>query len=131
MKSGSRGLLIVLLLTVVMLTTLTGCTYGTPTGEDDTTTSFLPVVIFTVVLFGMFYFLAIRPQRKRQKQQREMMTQLAKGDKVITAGGIMGVIEQMDEDTIVLKVESGTSIRFARNSVVGKPDEVLGQMNRR
>ncbi len=127
----SRILLIALLLTVVILATLTGCAYGTPTTGEESSTSFLPVVIFTVVLFGMFYFLAIRPQRKRQKKQQEMMQQLEKGNKVITAGGIMGVIEQMDEETIVLKVESGASIRFARNSVVGKPDDVLGQMNRR
>jgi len=82
--------------------------------------SMLPLIIFLVLIFGLFYFVMIRPQRKRQKEHESMVQQLQKGDKVITAGGIYGVIESTSEDSIVLKVESGTTIRVARGSVVGR-----------
>ena len=85
--------------------------------------SILPIILFTVVLFGLFYMLAIRPQRKRQKQQQDLLADLHKGDRVITAGGIHGVIDSLDETTIVLRVESGAMLRFARGSVVGKTSE--------
>jgi len=85
--------------------------------------SIWPIIIFTVVLFGLFYLLAIRPQRKRQKQHQHMLTELHKGDRVITAGGIHGVIDSLDEDTILLRVESGATLRFARGSIVGKMGE--------
>jgi preprotein translocase subunit YajC len=79
-----------------------------------------PIIIFTVVLFGLFYLLAIRPQRKRQKQHQEMLSDLQKGTHVVTAGGIHGIIESLDEETMVLKVESGATVRFARGSIVAK-----------
>ncbi len=82
--------------------------------------SIWPIIIFTVVLFGLFYLLAIRPQRKRQKQHQDMLGELQRGDRVITAGGIHGVIESLNEDTIVLRVESDAMLRFARGSIVGK-----------
>jgi preprotein translocase subunit YajC len=73
-----------------------------------------------VFIFGVFYFLLIRPQRKRQKEHQQLMTELKKGDKVITAGGIYGVIESLSEDSIVIKVESGVTMRVARGSVALK-----------
>jgi preprotein translocase subunit YajC len=82
--------------------------------------SIWPIIIFTVVLFGLFYLLAIRPQRKRQKQHQEMLADLQKGTHVVTAGGIHGTIESLDEETMVLKVESGATVRFARGSIVAK-----------
>jgi len=77
-------------------------------------------VIFLVLIFGIFYFLFIRPQRKRQKEHQQLVEELKRGDNVITAGGIYGVIESVSEESIVIKVESGTTIRVARNSVALK-----------
>ena len=85
--------------------------------------SIWPIIIFTVVLFGLFYLLAIRPQRKRQKNQQDLLADLHKGDRVVTAGGIHGVIDNLDETTVVLRVESGATLRFARGSIVGKTSE--------
>ncbi len=76
-------------------------------------------IIFLVLIFGVFYLLMIRPQRKRQKQHQQMMQELKRGDKVITAGGIYGQIDSMDEESVLLKVESGATIRVSRSSVVG------------
>ena len=78
-----------------------------------------PLIIFLVFIFGMFYFLMIRPQRKRQKEHQQLVEELKKGDKVITAGGIYGQIESLSQDSVVLKIESGT-IRIARTSIIGK-----------
>jgi preprotein translocase subunit YajC len=78
------------------------------------------ILIFLALMFALVYFLIIRPQRKRQKEHEELMTELRRGDKVITAGGIYGQIESVSEDSVVLKVESGTTIRVSRGSVTTK-----------
>ena len=78
------------------------------------------IIIFLMLIFGVFYFLFIRPQRKRQKDHQHMMTDLKVGDKVITVGGIYGKIESLGEDSVVLKIESDTRIRIARNGIAGK-----------
>ncbi len=77
------------------------------------------IIAFMAVIFAVFYFLMIRPQRRRQKQHQEMMQQLKRGNRVVTASGIYGEIDALDEDSVLLKVESGAIIRMARNSVVG------------
>ena len=84
----------------------------------------------TVLLFGMMYFVMIRPQRRRQKEHDEMVQELHRGDKVITAGGIYGRVESVSDDSVVLKVESGVTIRVAKSSVGGKqlePTEQTGK----
>lgn len=78
------------------------------------------LIIFLALIFAVFYFLMIRPQRRRQKETQTMLQQLQKGDRVVTAGGIYGEIESMDETTIVIKVESGATIRVAKSSVMGR-----------
>ena len=107
---------------------LGGCTL---TGEDggDFATSIYPMLIFIVALFGLMYFLMIRPQRRRQKEQQGLIDQLQKGDRVVTAGGIHGQIESLREDSVVLKVESGATMRIAKSSIVykqGEPEPKVG-----
>jgi preprotein translocase subunit YajC len=80
------------------------------------------MVIFLVAIFAIMYFLMIRPRQKQQKQHEEMMQELRVGDKVIIAGGIYGVIESLGEDTVILKIESGATMRVARNSILGKQE---------
>jgi len=74
-------------------------------------------IVFLALIVGVFYFIMIRPQQKRQKEHRQLMEELKRGDKVITAGGIYGQIETVSDENVVIKVESGTTIRVARNSV--------------
>ena len=83
-------------------------------------TNIVFIIIFLVVIFVMFYFFMIRPQRKRQKEHEELLGHLRGGDRVITAGGIYGQIESVSEDSVVLKVESGATLRVAKASIVGK-----------
>ena len=120
-RSKILGLvLIVALLAIVAL--LGGC-YPAEGEEGGGTSSTIYMIVFLVLIFAMFYFLMIRPQRKRQKEHQQMMEELRKGDRVITAGGIYGVIESVSEDSIVIKVEGGTTIRLAKGSVALKREQ--------
>jgi preprotein translocase subunit YajC len=109
-------------LLLVLSTLLLG---GCATTEDgaDTGTSTIYMIVFLVLLAGIFYMFIIRPQSKRQKEQRDLNTSLQTGDRVITIGGIYGRIESLREDSVILKVESGTTIKVARNSISGKQEE--------
>jgi len=113
------GLISGLLITVLVFIGAGGCIPG-QAPEGDGGTSIAPLIIFLVLIFGLFYFVMIRPQRRKQKEHQMMVQELQKGDKVITAGGIYGIIESLSEDSIVLKIESGSTIRVARGSVVGQ-----------
>mgnify|MGYP000023451917 CR=1 FL=1 len=70
-----------------------------------------------VVMFVVFYLLAIRPQRKRQKEHTDMVAALAKGDEVITAGGMLGKITKVEDDWVVLKVAETVELKFQKSSV--------------
>ncbi|MFA5317772.1 MAG: preprotein translocase subunit YajC [Dehalococcoidales bacterium] len=94
---------------------LGGCVpAATGTGGE---TNPLSLVIILVLIFAMFYFLAIRPQRRRQKDQQKLLQELKKGDRVITVGGIYGVVESSDEESVVIKVESGQTLRMAKGGI--------------
>jgi preprotein translocase subunit YajC len=80
------------------------------------------MIIFLVVIFAVMYFLMIRPRQKQQKEQEAMMAELRPGDKVIIAGGIYGQIESLSEETAILKIESGATMKIARNSILGKQE---------
>jgi preprotein translocase subunit YajC len=86
------------------------------------------MVIFLVAIFAVMYFLMIRPRQKQQKEHEEMTKELRAGDKVIIAGGIYGTIENLGEDTVTLKIESGATMRVARGSILAKQD--IGESDR-
>ncbi len=80
------------------------------------TGSALPSVLFLALMVGVFYFLIIRPQRKRAQAQRDLAASLQIGDEVRTIGGIHGTVVSMTEDSVVLRVEDG-QIRFAKRAI--------------
>jgi preprotein translocase subunit YajC len=105
-------------LLVITLVFLSGCLAPTEPGTGDQgSSSIWPMIGFLVLIFALFYFIMIRPQRRRQREHQEMMQQLQKGDNVITAGGIFGKIESVSDDSVVIKTESGGTLRVARGSV--------------
>jgi len=114
------GLLSVLLTIMVFLG---GCLPTTEGDEGSFATSIWPLLIFIVVLFGLMYFLMIRPQRRRQKEHQDFVEQLQRGDRVVTAGGIYGQVESVSEDSVVIRVESGATMRIAKSSIVLKQGE--------
>ena len=81
------------------------------------------MVGFLALMFVAFYFLLIRPQRKRQQDQSQLAAKIQPGDRVITWSGIYGEVVNAEEDTIVIRVESGATIRMARLSVAQKQAE--------
>jgi preprotein translocase subunit YajC len=125
----NKILSLVLILSLVVVTAvIAGCVpTETPTGgEEGTTTSggiqsYLPMIVILVLLFGMFYFLMIRPMRQREKKHDQMMEQLQVGEKVITAGGIYGRIKSISEDSVILEIESGATMRVTKGSIVSLP----------
>lgn len=77
----------------------------------------LGTVLPLVLMFAIFYFLLIRPQQKQQKAVREMQNNLQKGDKIVTIGGLHGILDSIDENKIVVKVGDGTRLTFDRKSI--------------
>lgn len=75
--------------------------------------SFLPLII----LFIIFYFLLIRPQQKKAKEHKEMISNLKKGDRIITSGGIYGTIISIDDTTIGLEIAEKVKIKISKGNV--------------
>jgi preprotein translocase subunit YajC len=75
--------------------------------------SFLPIIL----LFVIFYFLLIRPQQAQQKKRKEMLVSLKKGDRVTTIGGIYGIIKEINDQTIILRIADNVNIRIARHGI--------------
>ena len=74
-------------------------------------------LIMLVVLFVVFYFLLIRPQTKRVKEHKKMVNSLAKGDEIMTGGGILGKIINMDDDYVTIEIATNVQIKVQRQSV--------------
>ena len=88
------------------------------------TNSTLVMIGFLVLMFVGFWFLIIRPQRKRQQDQQSTLASLKPGDRIVTIGGIHGQIETIADDSLVIKIESGT-LRIARQAVAYKQGETV------
>ncbi len=67
-----------------------------------------------ILIFVIFYFLLIRPQQKRAKEHKAMIENLKKGDKIITSGGIYGVIESVGTNTITVKIAENVKVKFGK-----------------
>lgn len=84
--------------------------------------SALPSILFLALMVGVFYFLIIRPQRKRSQAQKDLAASLQIGDDVRTIGGVHGTVTSMTEDSVVLKVEDG-QIRFSKRAIGSRAGE--------
>ena len=80
-------------------------------------------LIFLGLLFVVFWLFLIRPQKKRMDAQRALISSLEEGDEVVTAGGIVGTIDSLEDDTMLLEVAPGTTIRVLRSAVGRKITE--------
>jgi preprotein translocase subunit YajC len=75
------------------------------------------IIIWILVFFGIFYFLAIRPQRRQKQQHQEMVTMLKKGDEVVTIGGMFGTITAIGDDWVELEVAKRTRVRYLKRAI--------------
>ncbi|MDD5557970.1 MAG: preprotein translocase subunit YajC [bacterium] len=83
-------------------------------GEGGGPMSFLPLLF---MLMAIFYFLVFRPQQRKQKEQKEVLSSLRKGDHVVTSGGIRGIVAGIKDDVVVLKVADNVKIEFSLSAV--------------
>ena len=70
-----------------------------------------------VMIFGIFYLLIFRPQRLKQKQLEKMISQLEKGDKVVTSGGLLGIVVGLKEKIVVIKIADNVKVEVLRSSI--------------
>jgi preprotein translocase subunit YajC len=76
-------------------------------------------IVFVAIIVGLWYFLMIRPERKKTKEHETLMKELKPGSRVITAAGIYGVVDSVGEDTVVLKLEDGAKMKVSKASIQG------------
>jgi preprotein translocase subunit YajC len=84
------------------------------------------LIIWILVFFGIFYFLAVRPQRKQRQSHNEMVAMLKKGDEIVTIGGMFGIIRRIGDDWVEIEVSKGTRVRFLKraiSSIVSEEEE--------
>ena len=81
--------------------------------------SFLPIIL----LFVIFYFMLIRPQQTQQKKRKEMLASLKKGDRVISIGGIYGMLKEVQDDIVILRIADNVNIKMARGGI----ERILGE----
>ena len=89
-------------------------------GQENIFASLLPLI----VLFGIFYFLIIRPQQKQAKAHQEMLSALSKGDKIITNGGLICDVVKAEEEFIKVKLNDDTIVKIARDFVAKKIEKL-------
>jgi len=92
---------------------------GAPAGGEGAAGggSALMSILPFVAIIAIFYFLIIRPQNKKQKETQKMLAALKKGDKIVTIGGIHGTIQNVKEQTVIVKVDEDTKLEFSRSAI--------------
>lgn len=92
---------------------------GAQTASDGTSAG--GSMVTTLITFGViiliFYFLIIRPQKKRDKEAKDMIAAIKKGDKIVTIGGIRGTVAVVKDSTVIIKVDDNTRIEFNKNAI--------------
>lgn len=86
---------------------------GSPEGGDG---ALVNLFFFAAIIF-VFYFFLIRPQSKRQKEIEKKVTEMKKGDKVVTNGGMFGIVNTIDDDTVLLEIDNGVKARFQKAAI--------------
>ena len=74
---------------------------------------FLPIIL----MFVLLYFMLIRPQMKRAKEHKDMLGKLAKGDEIVTTGGIAGTVRELGENFITLEIANGVTVKMQRSAI--------------
>jgi len=93
------------LLTILLL--------GQTGGESGGST----VIIFWIAILGVFYFFMIRPQQQKQKKAKKFRNELAKGQNIVTIGGVHGRIAEVREDVIILDIEKGAKLKVDKSAI--------------
>jgi len=93
-----------------------GQAVGGAGGQGSLRGMLFPLAIFVVI----FYFFIIRPQKKRQRTQDQLLASLTRGDQVVTIGGFFAIIREVKEDSIVVEIADGVKVRILKSAVATK-----------
>ncbi len=85
--------------------------------EGGGSSQLLTMILPFGLIIGVFYFLIIRPQNKKQKETKQMLSAIKKNDRVVTVGGIRGTVTAVKEDTVVLRVDDSVKMEFSKSAV--------------
>jgi preprotein translocase subunit YajC len=88
-------------------------------------TPFIPLIL----IFGVFYFLILRPQQKRQKDQQRFITELKRGDMVVTQAGIIGTIKTVGDKFVTLEVDQGVSLKILKSQILESAANLKDEKN--
>jgi preprotein translocase subunit YajC len=88
---------------------------GAAGGQSGGFGAFIPLIL----MFAIFYFLLIRPQQKKAKQHKELLSALKKGDRVVSSGGLHGVITGMSDDIVTMEIAPKIRVKVSRASISG------------
>ena len=88
-------------------------------GQSGLLSMLLPLGVFVVI----FYFLIIRPQKKRQRKHEEMLASIRRGDQIVTAGGFFGVVREVKDDSFIVEIADGVKARILKASIQMKKHE--------
>ena len=90
-------------------------TGGTGGGQGGGFSAFVPLIL----MFAIFYFLLIRPQQKKAKLHRELVASLKKGDKVVSSGGLHGVVTGLTDDVVTMEIAPKVRVKVSRGNISG------------
>ena len=82
-------------------------------------------LIFLALLIGIFYFMLIRPQKRRVEQHKQLVQSVSNGDEVVTIGGMYGTVVSIGDDEMELEVSPGTRVRFVKSAIARRLTEDL------
>lgn len=88
-----------------------------PSGGEGGGGSMISTLIMFGAIFAIFYFMIIRPQQKRAKEREKMLSEVKKGDKIVTSGGIHGTVAGLDEKTVLIDVGNNVKIKMERSAI--------------
>ena len=94
-----------------------GQTGGAPEGGGAPGNPLTGMLSMIIAFFAIMYFLMIRPQQKRERERKNMLSALSKGDNVVTTGGICGSVVGLSEDRVVLRVDENVTMEFVRGAI--------------
>ncbi|MFV1980981.1 MAG: preprotein translocase subunit YajC [Rhodothermia bacterium] len=96
-----------------LLVLFVGLFIGAPAGDGNPLTPFL----FMAAIFAVFYFLLIRPQKKKESDRKKMINELKKGDNIVTVGGLYGKVVSVDDASVLAQVDEGTKVRIDKTAI--------------
>ena len=89
-----------------------------PAAGPTATDQILHMVAILAITIGIFYFMIIRPQQRKQRETESMLKSIKKGDRVLTSGGVFGTVIGLKDQVVVLRVAEDVKVEFARHSIV-------------